>query len=360
MADTSYGLNHPLAVKKWSNELMREALKKTHALQFMGKGKDSLVTIKTDLTTSDGGDRIRVGIRSQMVGGGVAGDGTLEGNEEALETFYQDVFIDQLRHAGRSGGKMSEQRVPFSVRDEVRDGLADWWSDRIDTWFFTQLTGNTAQADSRYNGFNAVVAPDADHITYGSSGSTTEAGISDTYSVVSNALVTSRFNLNVIDTAVEKAKLAKNALRPFNIGGKKKYAMFIHPYQVTDLRKYTTPGQWADIQKAAIQGGAGMDNPLYSGALGEYNNVILHESTRIPAAPTNANVRRAVLCGAQAASIAFGRGYGKDVFTWVEELFDYKNKLGVAAGCQAGMVKTRYNGSDYGTVVLPTWSVASA
>jgi N4-gp56 family major capsid protein len=359
--DTNYALNHPLAVKKWSKELMREALKKTHALQFMGKGKDVLCTIKTDLSEKDGtGDRIRVGIRSQMTGEGVDGDNTLEGNEEPLETFNQDVYIDQLRHAGRSGGKMSEQRVPFSVRDEIRDALGDWWSDRIDTWFFTQLTGNTAQSNRKYGGFNSIVAPDADHITYGTSGSTTEGAMSDTYSVVSNLVVTSRFNLNAIDAAVEKAKLAKNALRPFNIGGKKKLAMFIHPYQVTDLRKYTAAGQWADIQKAAIQGGAGSENPIYSGALGEYNNVILHESTRIPAAPTNASVRRAVLCGAQAACIAFGQGYGKEVFTWVEELFDYKNKLGVAAGCQAGLVKTRYNNSDFGTVVVPTYAVASA
>lgn len=360
MADTNYGLNHPLAIKKWSKELMREALKKTHAMQFMSKGKDSIVTIKTDLTQSDGGDRIRVGIRSQLSGGGVQGDNTLEGNEEALETFNQDVYIDQLRHASRSAGKMSEQRVPFSVRDEARDALGDWWSDRFDTWFFNQLCGNTAVTDGRYGGFNTIVAPDADHITYGTSGSTTESAMSDTYSVVSNVVVTSRFNLNAIDAAVEKAKLAKNALRPININGRKKYAMFIHTYQVTDLRKYTAAGQWADIQKAAIQGGAGTDNPIYSGALGEYNGVILHESTRIPAAPTNSNVRRAVLCGAQAASIAFGRGYGKEVFTWVEELFDYKNKLGVAAGCQAGMVKTRFNGSDYGTVVVPSYCVASS
>lgn len=351
MADTNYGVNHPLAIKKWASELMVEALKKTHLLQFMGKSKESLITIKTDLTDKDGGDRIRVGIRSQLRGAGVEGDGTLEGNEEALETFYQDVAIDQLRHAVRSGGKMSEQRVPFSVRDEARDGLADWWADRIDTWGFNQLCGNTAATDGRYVGFNATVAPDADHITYFDSTSTSEGSIS--------ATTVAEFNLSAIDAAVEKAKLAKNALRPITINGKKHYAMFIHPYQVTSLRKRTATGLWQDIQKSVIQGGAQTDNPLFTGALGMYNNVVLHESTRVPVSPNNANVRRAVLCGAQAASIAFGRGYGKEVFTWVEELFDYKNKLGVAAGCQAGMIKTRFDGSDYGTVVVPTYAVAS-
>jgi N4-gp56 family major capsid protein len=351
MADTNYGVNHPLAIKKWSNELMSEALKKTHALQFMGKGKDSLVTIKTDLTDNEGGDRIRVGIRSQLTGAGIEGDATLEGNEEALETFYQDVTINQLRHAVKSAGKMSEQRVPFTVRDEARDGLADWWADRIDTWFFNQITGNTGAADGRYVGFNATVAPDADHVTYFDSGSTAEVSMS--------ASTVAEFNLNAIDAAVEKAKIAKNALRPITIGGKKHYAMFIHPYQVTSLRKRTATGLWQDIQKAVISGGAQTDNPLFTGALGMYNNVVLHESTRIPVSPTNSSVRRAVLCGAQAASIAFGKGYGKEVFSWVEELFDYKNKLGVGAGCQAGMIKTRFDGSDYGTVVVPTYAVAS-
>lgn len=350
--DTNYGVGHPLAIKKWSSELMVEALKKTSLLQFMGKGKDNVITIKTDLKESDGGDRIRVGIRSQLRGDGIQGDGTLEGNEEALETFYQDVLIDQLRHAVRSGGKMSEQRIPFSVRNEARDGLADWWADRIDAWGFNQLAGNTAVTDGRYVGFNATVAPDSDHVTYHDSGSTAEVSISNS--------TVAKFNLNVIDSAVEKGKVAKNALRPIMINGKKHFLMFIHPFQVTSLRKTTTSGLWQDIQKSALQGGETTDNPIFTGALGMYNNVVLHENIRVPVSPTNSSVYRSILCGAQAASIAFGRDFGKEVFSWVEELFDYKNKLGVAAGCQAGMIKTRFNGSDYGTVVAPTWATASA
>ncbi len=59
----------------------------------------------------------------QLSGAGVAGDGTLEGNEEALTTYSDNIFIDQLRHAVRSAGKMTEQRVPFSIREEARAGL---------------------------------------------------------------------------------------------------------------------------------------------------------------------------------------------------------------------------------------------
>jgi N4-gp56 family major capsid protein len=162
---------------------------------------------------------------------------------------------------------------------------------------------------------------------------------------------------------VEKAKTAVNALRPINVGNKRMYVAFLHPYQVTSLRTNTNTGQWQDIQKAAMQGGDVDNNPIFTGALGVYNNVILHESTRVPlvvgATAGTSDVARAVLCGAQAACVAFGRGYGKNTFSWVEELFDFKNKLGVAAGCIGGLVKTRFNSSDFATVTMSSYEVAS-
>src|SRR5262245_30559270 len=106
---------------------MKEALKKTFALQFMGEGSNNIIQIKTELN-KDAGDRITFGIKQQLRGAGVQGDNTLEGQEEALETYAQNLTIDQLRHAVRSAGKMSEQRVPFTMRNEARDGLADWWA----------------------------------------------------------------------------------------------------------------------------------------------------------------------------------------------------------------------------------------
>ena len=115
MATTAYGVNHPLAVKLWSKKLMREALKETFMSRFMGTSKDSLIQVK-DETNKSAGDRVRVGLRMQLSGTGVVGDGTLEGNEESLTTYSDDLMINQLRHAVRSDGEMSEQRVPFSVR----------------------------------------------------------------------------------------------------------------------------------------------------------------------------------------------------------------------------------------------------
>lgn len=353
MAATDFPVNHSLAVKRWSKGLMKEALKKTFALQFMGEGTNNLIQVKTELNKSEG-DRITFGLRQQLTGAGTQGDNALEGNEEGLETYSQNVTIDQLRHAVRSKGKMSEQRVPFSVREEAKDGLSDWWADRIDTWLFNQLSGNSAQTDVRYTGMQAATAADSDHQVYCGTGSTSSEG-------AISASTDQVFSLTLIDKAVERAKLAVNKFRPVRAGNGEYFVCFLHPYQVTDLRTSTSTGQWLDIQKAALQGGNIKESPIFTGALGVYNNTILFESTRLPSFTTAEGAgkgRRAVFCGAQAAVMAFGRGSGANTFSWVEELFDFENQLGVAAGCIGGAVKTRFNGSDFASIVISTRAVA--
>jgi N4-gp56 family major capsid protein len=131
---------------------------------------------------------------------------------------------------------------------------------------------------------------------------------------------------------------------------------------VTDLRTNTASGQWLDIQKAAMTGGEVEDNPIFDGSLGVYNGAILHEDVRVTPGAVGLvsypNVRRAVMAGAQSATMAFGRDNGPNRYTWVEELFDYENQLGVAAGLIWGLKKTNFNGFDFGTIVTSSYAAA--
>jgi len=351
MATTSYGVNNALAGKAWSKKLFVDALKKTYFGKFMGKTATSLIQIKDEVSKGPG-DRITIGLRMQLSGDGVQGDGTLEGNEESLTTYSDNVYIDQLRHAVRSSGKMSEQRVPFSVRDEAKSGLEDWWAGRLDAWFFNQLAGNTAVSDTRYTGNQAAVAPSTNRKVF-VNGSADESQTS-----------TYVFNLNLIDKCVERAGTYSPTIRPIKVNGEDKYVMFLHPYQVYDLRTSTSSGQWLDIQKAAMMGGQIDKNPIYTGALGEYNNVILHQAYRVPTGVNSSTgaaistVRRAIFCGAQAACMAYGQKDQGGEMSWVEELFDYQNQLGVSAGMIAGLKKTQFNSEDFGTITVSTYAAA--
>lgn len=324
MATSSWGVNDPEAVKLWSRKTMHEALKMTYASRFIGTDSNALLQLK-DETNKGPGDRITNILRMQLSGAGIQGDDTLEGNEEALVTYTDNILIDQLRHAVRSGGKMSEQRIPFEVREEARMALTDWWSDRFDSWFFNQLAGNAAQTNTRYTGNNAAISPDATHIIYAGS-ATAESNLS--------ANSSQTFSLEVIDRAVLAARTLSPVIRPLNNQqepGKHQFVMFITPEQHYDLRRGTATGEWQDIQKQALAANASSSNPILSGSLGVYNGVVLHESWRLPTGADGNAVAdgrgRAVLCGAQAACLAFGREHSQNRMAWTEEL----NRFGLHA-----------------------------
>ena len=355
MATTNFGVNNPLAVKLWSERLFREALKQTRLYQFIGDTADSMIQKMVE-PSKGAGDKVTVGLRMQLSGNGVQGDGTLEGQEEAMDFYSDSLLINQLRNAVRSAGKMSEQRVPYSMRNEAFMGLQDWWAARFDTGGFNQLCGNISQTDTRFTGNNSPVAPSSNNWYY-ANGLLSEAE-------VLSASASNAMNLKFIDYAVEIAKTNSPAIRPFKYMGEDYYVCFLHPYQTTALRTSTDTGQWLDIQKAAFAGYAGKSevatNPIFTGALGVYNNVVLHESTYIPFTLGTATdgVRRAVLCGAQSLICGFGQDNSDNKASWVEEMFDYGNQLGVSAGFIYGQKKSVFNSQDFSTVVMSTFAKA--
>jgi len=357
MAETEFGVNHALAVKRWSTSLAVEAEKKSYFRKFIGEG--SIISKLTDLEKKSG-DKITHGLRMKLRGAGVTGDNTLEGNEESL-TYYDDaVLIDQLRHAVRSKGKASEQRVPYSTRKEGRDGLSTWWAERMDELLFVYLSGargvdSTLTLPLSFTSFagNALNSPDSAHLQFAN-------GLAKATITTADILT-----LSEIDRLVEKAETVDPMIQPIMVDGEKKYVMLIHPYQATDLRTNTAVGQWQDIQKAAQSRGS--DNPIFKNALGEYRGVVLHSHRNVVrfsdyGAGTNLPAARALFLGAQAAAIAWGNGQadsgGSGRYTWVEELFDYKNKLGVSAGAIFGIKKSVFNSADFGVIACDTYAIA--
>ena len=358
MSKTTFPVNDALSNKLWAKKLTVEALKATYFGKFMGASSSSMIQEKTE-TSKGAGDKVTFGLRMQLDGDGVTENQTLEGNEEALTTYSDSIFINELAHAVRVKGDntIDAQRVPFNLRSEAKDGLQDWFSNRFDTVMFNHLCGNTLVTDGRYTGNNSITAP--------SSGRIIRATGSDDATVAADS--TKVMTLTLIDYAVEAAKTSTPLMRPIKVSGEDKWVMFLHPYQVTDLRTSTSTGQWLDIQKSALAGGAGSKSPIYTGALGEYNGVILHESTRIPGGIANAgtaaaNTRRAVLCGAQAGAIAWGQKFDGGAtganYKWVEEMFDYQRELGVSAQTVWGIKKTTFNSTDFGTIVITSYAAA--
>ena len=150
------------------------------------------------------------------------------------------------------------------------------------------------------------------------------------------------------------------------IDGGEYYVVVLHNYSVTDLRldiansAYTS---WPDVQMYANK--RGLNNPLFTGALGVYNGCILYESNYIYSPVSN--VRRNLFLGAQAGVFAIGSAYdsiekervGKDMLmSWYEQTDDYGNEKGISVGCIFGMKATIFNSKDFGKIVISSYAAS--
>jgi len=355
MAVTSFGVNDALAVKVWARRLDVEALKETHFASYIGSSASSLAQEMTELKKGPG-DQITWGLRMLASGEGVSEGEVLEGNEENITRYSDTMIINELRHAIRvkNEGSIDRQRVPYELREEAYETLKDWWADRLDTSFFNVLAGNTAQNNKKYTGFNDPLAPSSNRVIR-------PGAKTDDQSLTNSE----PFKLSLIDDARNKASTAAPPLRSIKgLGRDVDYVCFVHPDQVLSLRKDTaSAGNWFDLQKSRLQGGERDSSAFYTGAVGIYNRTLLVEAHRIPQGVNSSSgvsvssTRRAVFCGAQAISVAFGKNGGPTKFKWVEDVFDYENELGVAGSLIFGMKKGRYNGEDFGSIVISTYAV---
>jgi N4-gp56 family major capsid protein len=245
------------------------------------------------------------------------------------------------------------------MRSDAKTNLADWFAGKYDDYMFRYLCGDTS-----INHAQAGVAPDADH--YILSGDVARTGViaTDEASLGSN----DQISLADLDYAKESAKTLTPMLRPAMIDGTEYFVVVLHSYSVTDLRLDIANSaftDWPTIQLYANK--RGLDNPIFTGALGVYNGMILYESTRV-FSPV-ANVRRNLFLGAQAGVFAEGNAYdtmeqqrvGKEnMMSWYEETDDYGNEKGIAVGCIFGMKATRFNSKDFGKIVISSYSASHA
>lgn len=365
MATTTFGVNDALAVKQWARRLEYDIVYRSEISALIGTTSNSIIHLKTE-TSKDAGDKVTFPLMKKLTGAGFTENEPAEGSGESLSLYSDSVTINELGHVvgiPNEGRSIDAQRIPFGLREAARMGLRTWKSERLSVVFFNQVCGYTPQTNAKYYGFNAPVAPSRQlFVDAGSNNSDGDENLASD----------DTFSLKYIDYAREMAETAASPLRPINVEGVGdgrdisggKYVMYLHPYQVTDLRTDAGTGQWFDIQKAAMMGGDTSKNPIYTDALGEYNNVILRKANHITQGVNSSTgaaittVRRAVLLGAQACAMAYGKGNSATTYAWNEELLDHKRRLEVSIMSMFGMKKTRFDSADFGTVVVSTYAAA--
>lgn len=358
MSQTVVAFGDPKAAKKWSANLAVDTRKKSYFEgRFIGTDDNNIIQRKTELET-DSGDKISFDLCVQMRAKPTYGDARLEGKEESLKFYTDEVIIDQVRHAASAGGKMSRKRTAHDMRMIAKNRLGDYFARLVDELFFMYLSGARGInedfiEDLSYSGFagNAFTAPDTGHLLYGGS-ATSKASL----------VAGDKMTRVVVEKAVNKAEMMQARdprtanMVPVSNGADDQYVLLMSPFQEYDLRNSDTNG-WLEIQKAAAAA-EGRKNPIFMGGLGMINNTILHKHRNAIrfndyGAGSNVLAARALFMGRQAAVVAYGTAGGLR-YSWEENTKDYGNEPTVASGFIGGMKKTVFNGRDFGVISIDT------
>ncbi len=347
----------------WSKDLLDDVMRDCeNVMQFMGEDSNNIVQVSRELAKKKG-DAETFGLVARLAGDGVTGDDELEGNEEAMSSYSEQVAIDQIRNAVRLKGKLDAQKVVYDQVKEAREVLRVWMKEFICRQIFFKLAGVTNTLLQDVNGVvvGGRVAwsntpdfiPDAD----------TAAGVGARYLCAETTGAASlaagdTMTLDLVTKAATKAKLANPKIQPISSGGDEFYVMYLHPLCARDIR---ISSDWKTAQENAKV--RSDKNPVFRGALGYWSNVLLLENEFVPwldistaagnsfrgagtGTDYGADCAANVLCGRQAVLMA----EASNPEALVVEQFDYKNKDGVAGSFIGGLQKTMFNSKEFGCI----------
>lgn len=361
MAVTNYGKLTDEQKTVWSRDTWKAARDYQFLNRYIGSGSESMIQRITELTKDERGSRAVITLVADLEGDGVAGDRTLEGNEEAGKAYDQVIRIDQLRHANRHEGRMAEQKSVVKFRENSRDTLAYWLADRSDQMAFLTMSGvsyayNTngslrVGSDLPYLEFaEDVTAPTSNRHKQWDEGTKSLVAVSHT-DLVNGAIGTGDYvSWNMLVEA--KAYAKDNFLKPIRgAEGMEVYNVFMTPRSLAKLKLDQ------DFLAAYRNAMARSDNnPLFKGtdviyvdglAIREfrhvYNTTGLASGSRWGATGT-VDGNRVLVCGAQAMGYA-----DLGMPEWVEKGFDYDNQQGISVGKILGMKKPVFRSQISGT-----------
>lgn len=291
----------------WSKKVYEQAKAKMYWERFSGpEGSGMPIIQKNELLTKPG-ETINISQLENLSDSGVSGTTTLRGTEEQLTLAEINVTPVWYRHAVASEG-MARKQITQDFRTKANAGLAYWMAKKQDAsmWTTARSTGSV--------GFES----DTIAIIYGNSAASLNA-------------LDSADTLGVTEIAMAAAVLRGNDVEPIKVEGMPAgtgyYLLFINSFQAYSLKQ---DSDWVDRHTGASL--PGRDNPLWTGALGEIDGVIIHETTQCTRADNSNSpvikTARAIMVGQEALC----RGMNLDV-SIVEQKDDYDfiQGIGIAA-----------------------------
>lgn len=301
MATTTSTDVDPFIPELWSTWLFAEAENLTLWHNYEGPPGSSMPITRRDDLTAVAGDTIHIDIIKALEEDAIVGDLTpVRGNEEKLKYRRADLVVEQYSKGVKYTKKASKLQI-HDMRQDSKMQLAKWTAGKLDTLMWLEITGN-----------GGTTMPNANLWA---------AGTATTRATVADGNTTGRLTLVSITELRAYARTELKIEPIMTEDGNEYFILLAHPYAIMELKEFDT--SWAQAQRdAQIRGDA---NPLFTGAAGLWDGVIIKESNRVPRS-TNGTIQVAdnVFLGANAAS----RGYAQTVEMIEDTTEDYGRQIG--------------------------------
>lgn len=324
MSDWQFATGNALTRKAWHDQWWVEAKTESYFYEngLVGRDENQAVIVELPDLEKNQGDVINYGQIRELSGSGVSGDGMMEGQEEVPTTYDDDVTLDMIRNAVRTGGNLNMQR-PSDKRYRMWavNLLKRWQAATLDQSIFTAL--GTSSTKAIYGGDATSTA-------------TIEAGDFMTLSMIAKYEAYAR-------------KASPLIIGPSYGGSKTSGIIVLGIDQAFDLTQ--RDAKWNETRMQALM--RGKDNPVFTGALGMESMCPIHRHSRCPVSTTWGG---GAVNGATGFALGVGAGviaYGKR-WMWNEKTFDYGNKVGFCVGMLWGVSKSVFNSADNAVVELRT------
>jgi N4-gp56 family major capsid protein len=345
-------------VKQWDAEFYREYIRANRFSRYQGTDANAVIQLKEQLTKKPG-DALTISLVKALSGSGVSGNSLLEGNEEAIANYGQQISIAAYRN-GVAMTEWEEQKTAMGMREAARPLLKDWAmelnrSKILDALgSFQQTAGGaiTTYAGSSEAVKDACLAANADRFLFGAAVANNAAN-DHSAALLEIDNTADKLTKEVVSLAKRRAKLADPIIRPIRVNDDEEwYVMFANSLAFRDLKlSLATVNQYAEVR--------GKSNPLFTDGDLVWDGVVIREVPEIAViagvGAGGINVAPNYLCGAQAVGHVIGKRWASRT-----EERDYGFVNGVAIEGFFGTEKLFYNGKQHGVHTVYTAGVADA
>jgi N4-gp56 family major capsid protein len=356
--------------QNWSNQYWGEYIRESGFSPYMGRAQTSIFRILTGAQTG-GASIINIPLLGRLTGRGVEGAEVLEGNEEDLENFNDQVRTRWIRN-GVVVPKSTSYRTEIDLLGAARPALKDWAANNMRDALIASLNSiiipggvdelgmpgtDTAVAYTSATAAqrNTFLANNTDRMLFGSVVANHASGVWAT--ALGNVDNTSdKLTGAVVSLAKRRARKADPLIRPFRTeDGRDYFVMFA---ESNAFRDFARDPEVRDANKDARA--RGIDNPIFQGGDLLWDGVIVREIPELNVlsgvGAAGIDVARNFLCGQSAVAIA----WEQQPTPRSDPDRDYGFRPGVATEELRGQKKVSRGGKNYGVVEVFTAATGDA